>query len=156
MRRGGAALLRQASGRGACCSGAPSGAASASAAATSAQRAFAAQAAPAAAPAAAAKLEALREKLAAGPDFNAFISGGTLASKDGYSVTAPPLKARVLALRCARARARARACARAPLRRRPCGGCVRAAQRAARSARAPAAPERSYRRSLHVAPLAQP
>jgi hypothetical protein len=84
MRRG-AALLRQASGA--------ASSSSAPASVHAASRAFAAQAAPAAAPAAA-KLEQLRERLAAGPDFNAFISGGALATKDGYSVQAPPLKAR--------------------------------------------------------------
>ena len=37
-------------------------------------------------------LDRFRERLAEGPDFNAFINGSTLG-KDGYSVEAPPLKA---------------------------------------------------------------
>lgn len=50
-------------------------------------------AATAAAAAASPALESFRERLAAGPDFNKFINGSTLG-KDGYSVDAPPLKAR--------------------------------------------------------------
>lgn len=38
-------------------------------------------------------LTKFREQLVDGPDFNAFINGSTLG-KDGYSVEAPPLKAR--------------------------------------------------------------
>jgi hypothetical protein len=83
MRRG-AALLRAAS----CLASASS------APAAGAARAVASQA-PAAAPAAGEKLEQLRAKLASGPDFNAFIKGSALAGdREGYSVQAPPLKAR--------------------------------------------------------------
>ena len=45
-----------------------------------------------AAPAGAAALEQFRERVAAGPDLDAFILPN--ASKEGYSVPAPPLKAR--------------------------------------------------------------
>lgn len=45
-----------------------------------------------AAPAGAAALEQFRERVASGPDLDAFILPNT--SKDGYSVPAPPLKAR--------------------------------------------------------------
>jgi hypothetical protein len=84
MRRG-AALLRAAS----CLASASSAPASAGAV-----RAVASQA-PATAPAAGEKLEQLRAKLASGPDFNAFIKGSALAGdREGYSVQAPPLKAR--------------------------------------------------------------
>ncbi len=71
---------------------------------TSSSRAFAAVGSPAATASAAAApaLDKFRERLAAGPDFSAFISGEALASKDGYSVVAPPLKARS-ATRAARA-----------------------------------------------------
>ena len=83
MRRG-AALLRAAS-----CLASASNAPVAGAA-----RAVASQA-PAAAPAAGEKLEQLRAKLASGPDFNAFIKGSALGGdREGYSVQAPPLKAR--------------------------------------------------------------
>ena len=83
MRRG-AALLRAAT----CL------ASSSSAPAAGAARAVASQA-PAAASASGERLEQLRAKLAAGPDFDAFIKGSALTGdRDGYSVQAPPLKAR--------------------------------------------------------------
>lgn len=46
-----------------------------------------------AAPSASPALSKFREQLVNGPDFNEFINGATLG-KDGYSVEAPPLKAR--------------------------------------------------------------
>jgi hypothetical protein len=84
MRRG-AALLRAAT----CL------ASSTCAPAAGAARAVASQA-PAAAAASGERLEQLRAKLASGPDFDAFIKGSALSGdRDGYSVQAPPLKARV-------------------------------------------------------------
>jgi hypothetical protein len=74
MRRASCALLRRASASGAACD-------------------FSAAAAPGSVAAAAAPLERFRERLASGPDFDAFVSGKDLANKDGYSVAAPPLKA---------------------------------------------------------------
>ena len=63
-----------------------------------ASRLFAADGSAAVATAAAASatpaLDKFRERLSSGPDFAAFVSAPPGASKDGYSVAAPPLKVR--------------------------------------------------------------
>ena len=113
MRRG-AALLRAAT----CL------ASTSSAPAAGAARAVASQA-PAAAAAGGERLEQLRAKLASGPDFDAFIKGSALSGdRDGYSVQAPPLKARASrrnARSAAPAPATAARCGAKPTQRRICG-----------------------------------
>jgi len=42
--------------------------------------------------AASSPLDAFKQRLAAGPSFDAFVSGKDLSNKEDYSVVAPPLK----------------------------------------------------------------
>jgi len=95
MRRAASQVLRRASAAGAACDQSTAAGAAAAPAAALASK----------------PLERFRERLAAGPVFDDFVSGKDLSAKEGYSVAAPPLKARraaPLAARHARADAGAR------------------------------------------------